>query len=90
MRAHLECGMPAGSLNVVADIHHLERNHKLATRLLTGIRYLPYEERLQRLGPPSLQWRRSRSVFSVGVVKYWNTLPASVVTALSVNVFKKR
>ncbi len=28
--------------------------------------------------------------FSVRVGKYWNKLPASVVTALSVNVFKKR
>ncbi len=34
--------------------------------------------------------RRSGSAFSVRVVKYWNKLPASVVTAPSVNVFKKR
>ncbi len=30
------------------------------------------------------------SAFSVKFVKYWNKLPASVVTAPSVNVFKKR
>ncbi len=30
------------------------------------------------------------SAFSVRVVKYWNKLPASVVTAPSVDVFKKR
>ncbi len=34
--------------------------------------------------------RRRGSAFSVRVVKYWNELPASVVTASSVNVFKKR
>ncbi len=35
--------------------------------------------------------RRSRgSAFSVRVVKYWSKLSASVVTAPSVNVFKKR
>ncbi len=34
--------------------------------------------------------RRRGSAFSVRVVKYWNKLPASVVTAPSVNVFKKR
>ncbi len=34
--------------------------------------------------------RRRGSAFSVRVVKYWNKLPASVVTARSVNVFKKR
>ncbi len=34
--------------------------------------------------------RRRWSAFSVRVVKYWNKLPASVVTAPSINVFKKR
>ncbi len=35
--------------------------------------------------------RRSRgSSFSTRALKYWNKLPASVVTAPSVNVFKKR
>ncbi len=34
--------------------------------------------------------RRRGSAFSVRVVKYWNKLPAFVVTAPSVNVFKKR
>ncbi len=111
---------------------------RLATRLVTGMRHLPYEERLQRLGIHSLQRRRLRddlitafkifkgllntdpnlfvlpparrglggqpfkvlpgasrrrrrgSAFSVRIVKYWNRLPASVVTAPSVNVFKKR
>ncbi len=34
--------------------------------------------------------RRRGSAFSGRVVIYWNKLPASVVTAPSVNVFKKR
>ncbi len=34
--------------------------------------------------------RRRGSAFSVRVVKYWNKFPASVVTAPSINVFKKR
>ncbi len=33
--------------------------------------------------------RRRRSAFSVRVVKYWNKLPASAITASSVNVFKE-
>ncbi len=138
MRPHLEYGMPACSPNLVADINHLERIQRLATRLVTGMRHLPYEERLQRLGLDSSQrWRlrddlitafkifkglldidpnlfflpparrglrghpfkvlhgashrrRRGLAFSVRVVKYWNKLPASVVTAPSVNVFKKR
>ncbi len=48
MRPHLECGKPACSENLVADINHLERIQRLATRLVAGIRHLPYEERLQR------------------------------------------
>ncbi len=138
VRPHLEYGMPACSPNLVAGINTLERIQRLATRLVTGMRHLPYEERLQRLGLHSLQRRRLRddlitafkifnclldidpnlsflpparrglrghpfkvlqgashrrrrgSAFSVRVVKYWNKLPASVVAASTVNVFKKR
>ncbi len=138
MRPDLECDIPACSPNLVADINHLERIQTLATRLVTGMCHLPYEERLQRLGLHSLLRRRLRddlitafkifkglldidlnlfflpparrglrghpykvlqgashrrrrtSAFSVRVVKYWNKLPASVVTAPSVNAFKKR
>ncbi len=48
MRLHLEYGKPACSTNLVADINHLERIQRLATRLVAGMRHLPYEERLQR------------------------------------------
>ncbi len=41
--------------NLVAGINHLERIQRLATMLVTGIRHLPYEERLQRPGLHSLQ-----------------------------------
>ncbi len=50
--------MPACSSNFVADINHLERIQRLATRLVTGMRHLPYEVRLQRLGLHYLQRRR--------------------------------
>ncbi len=36
------------SPNLVADINHLGRIQSLATRLVTDMRHLPYEERLQR------------------------------------------
>ncbi len=61
MRPHLESGMPARSPNLVADINHLERIERLATRLVTGMRHLPYEERLLQLGLHSLQRRRLRA-----------------------------
>ncbi len=47
VRPHLEYGMSACSPNLAADIHNLERIQRLATRLVTGMRHLPYEERLQ-------------------------------------------
>ncbi len=37
----------------------------------------------------SHRWRRG-SAFSVGVVKYWNKLPASIFAAPSVNILKKQ
>ncbi len=122
----------------MVHINHLERIQRIATRLVTGIRHLPYGERRQRLDLYSLQRRRLRAdqitsfkiftglldidpnlfflpptrrgprghpyeapqganhrrgrglAFSVGVVKYWNKLPTSVVTTSSVNNFKKR
>ncbi len=40
--------MQACSPNLVADINHLEQIQRLAARLVTGIRHLPYEARLQR------------------------------------------
>ncbi len=58
VRPHLEYGVPGCSPNLVADINHLEQIQKLVTRLVTGMRHLPYEERLQRLGLHSLQQRR--------------------------------
>ncbi len=50
LRPHLEFRSPDCSPNRVADINHLERIQRLATRLVTGMRHLPYEERLHRLG----------------------------------------
>ncbi len=47
--------MPAWSPNLAADISHLERILWLTTRLITGIRHLPYERILQRLSRHSLQ-----------------------------------
>ncbi len=60
VRPRLEYGMPACLPNLVADVNHLERIQRLATRLVTGMRHLPYEEKLQRLSLHSLQQRRLR------------------------------
>ncbi len=57
VRPHLQYGMPAWSPNLVADTNHLERIQRLVTRLVTGIRHLPYRERLQSLGLHSARGR---------------------------------
>ncbi len=45
----------ACSTNLVADLSHLERMHRLATNLVADLHYLPYEEKMQLLGLHSLQ-----------------------------------
>ncbi len=56
-------------------------NWQLARRDLRGHPY--------KVPPGSSHRRRRGSAFSVRVVKHWNKLPASVLTAPSVNAFKK-
>ncbi len=48
VRPQLEYGMPARTPNLVADINELVRIQRLATRLVTGMCHLPFEERLRR------------------------------------------
>ncbi len=122
-----------------ADINQLERVQRIATRLVRGLRHVPYEERLRQLNlfllerrrlyradlilaikifkgevdltpsefflrPPRAglrghtyrllqgpnRLRRRSGSFSVLVVKYWNRLPAHLVLAPSVSIFKKQ
>ncbi len=61
IRSHLEYGMPACSPNPVAGINHLDRIKRLASRLVSGMRNFPNEERLQRLSLHSLERRRLRA-----------------------------
>ncbi len=58
VHAHLEYGMPACSPNLVTDMNNLERIQGEATELVSGIRDLSYEERLQRRDLHSLQQPR--------------------------------
>ncbi len=64
VRPHLEYVMPACSPNLVADINLLDGIQNLSSRLVTGMRHLPCEERLQRMGLHSLQRRRLRADLS--------------------------
>ncbi len=127
--------MEANAPTLKMDINQLERVQRLATRLVRGLRHVPYEERLHQLNLFSLESRRADLIlvfkifkgevdlnpsefflrppragkrgntyrlmqgpsrlrrrsgaFSSRVVKFWNRLPAHLVLAPSVSIFKK-
>jgi len=138
VRPHLEYGNPIWGPFNKADQKLVERVQRRATRVVTTIRGMPYEDRLRALKLPSLQYRRRRgdmillynlmhgnvglrreeffeeppmtttrghslkvakprahtrvrrNHLGVRAVSDWNSLPESVVSAPSVNSFKKR
>ncbi len=49
VRPNLEYAMGANASTLRADIYQLERVQRLATRLVRGLRHVPYEERLRQL-----------------------------------------
>ena len=60
VRPHLEFGnLFWGPFNR-ADQKAIERVQRRATRLVTGLQHLPYQDRLRSLGLPSLYYRRKR------------------------------
>ncbi len=58
---HLEYAMEANAPTLRADISQLESVQRLATRLVSGLRHVPYEERLRQLNIFSLERRRLRA-----------------------------
>ncbi len=55
--------MEANAPTLRADINQLERVQRLATRLVGGLRHVPYEERLRQLNLVSLERRHLRADF---------------------------
>jgi hypothetical protein len=138
IRPHLEYAIQVWSPHLQRDIDILERVQHRATKVITEIKHLPYEQRLQKLGITTLKIRRIRGdliqlfkfaniidiidlplipndscfitrghnmrlirelvkncdqrfhFFSNRVVPHWNALPATVINAPSVHVFKNR
>ncbi len=61
MRPHLQFAKEATIPTLRADINQLEKVQRLATRLVRGLRHMPYEERLRQLNLFSLKCRRLRA-----------------------------
>ncbi len=61
VRPHLEYAMEANAPTLRAGINQLERVQPLATRLVRGLRHVPYEERLRQLNLFSRERRRLRA-----------------------------
>ncbi len=60
VRPRLESAMEANAPKLRADINQLERVQRLATRLVRGLRHMPYEERLRQFNHLLLECGRLR------------------------------
>jgi hypothetical protein len=134
VRPHMEYAQEVWSPRWKKDQDKLEKVQRRATKLVMGLRQLPYEQRLRELNLPTLKHRRLRGdlitmykithgqtltsleipysenlnlrghplklapirtrgqtrshFYTNRIVKPWNSLPAQVVMAPSLNVFK--
>ena len=60
IRPHLEYGNSIWWPRYRSDIVKVERVQRRITRLISGLKDIPYQERLRALNLPSLQYRRRR------------------------------
>jgi hypothetical protein len=60
VRSHLEYANAVWRPNLKKHINQLEKVQRRATKCIPSLQNLPYEERLQRLKLPSLEYRRAR------------------------------
>ena len=59
VRSHLEFAVPVWNPFLIRDIQMIEKIQKRATKIVFGMKNLPYEQRLQQLNLDSLEKRRT-------------------------------
>ncbi len=79
------CALLITTFKILMDLLDIDPNLFFLPPARRGLRGHPY-----KVLQGACHRRRRGSAFSVKVVKHGNKLPASVVTAPSINVFKKR
>ena len=80
VRPHLEYAVQAWCPYLVKDVNGLERVQRAATRMVPGLKRLPYTERLKRLDLFSLQRRRLRGdlILAFNIARGKVNLPADM------------
>ena len=61
VRPHIEYAVTVCAPLYKKDMIAIENVQRRATKLVTSIKHLSYQERLRKLGLPSLEYRRERA-----------------------------
>ena len=82
------------------DMNLLEKIQHRVTRMVPGLRKLPYSERLEKLSPATIEERRNKGdliqTYKIlnGIKKAgrneWNRLPEEVISSKTIDEFKPR
>jgi len=85
VRPHLEYSVSAWSPHYSKDKHLLEKIQHRFTRMIPGLKQLPYDLRLRKLGLWSLEERRNRAdlLETFRIYKGWSTISFDSVFAVS-------
>ena len=84
VRPHLEYGTPVWSPHTARDIKRLESLQRRATKIIPSLHDKPYEERLETLQLPTLEYRRIRQ----DLLLMWNITSKNVCMDLHTHCTK--
>ena len=74
VRPHLEYGTPIWSPHTLNDILRIESLQRRATKIVSSLHDKPYQERLQELKLPTLEYQRTRQ----DLIALWNITTGNI------------